>query len=293
MIWGGVEFSCENTGEFDGVVILNYPVDDQVVKCNPANILILHQEPGDIISNKFMYQYKDYRVYSHMEEVADVIAQPALGWHVGKTYTELKSMAVEGVAADKARLISGVVSSNVSLLGHYKRLRFKEFLESRLDIDFYGKGYNYIEDKWTGLYPYKFSVAIENTSKKDYWTEKIADCFLAYTYPVYYGCTNIGKYFPKNSFIQIDIEKYEYSLDKIKDVLSSDYYSENFDNLNEARELVLNKYGFAPALSSYVCDSFESATMVPVHIKPYRSSAMNKVTVKLLRNKHVVKWKDR
>lgn len=40
-----------------------------------------------------------------------------------------------------------------------------------------------------------FGIAIENTSHNGYFTEKILDCFLMKTIPIYWGCTDIGNYF--------------------------------------------------------------------------------------------------
>ena len=56
---------------------------------------------------------------------------------------------------------------------------------------------------------------MENAVIPDYWTEKIADCFLAWTLPIYYGCPNLEDYFPEKSFIRIDIEKPEEAIDSI------------------------------------------------------------------------------
>jgi hypothetical protein len=40
-----------------------------------------------------------------------------------------------------------------------------------------------------------FHIAIENTLIKNYFSEKLLDCFLTKTLPIYYGCINIGDYF--------------------------------------------------------------------------------------------------
>ncbi len=54
------------------------------------------------------------------------------------------------------------------------------------------------------IYPYEnkdylfdsmFSLAVENESERNYFTEKIIDCFKTYTVPIYYGSPNIGNYF--------------------------------------------------------------------------------------------------
>ena len=89
---------------------------------------------------------------------------------------------------------------------------------------------------------YRYSIAIENTAAPDYFTEKINDCFLAYTVPIYYGAINIGKYFPPKSFIQIDINQPGQSIKKIQQLLVEDDWNERLADLQEARELVLNKY---------------------------------------------------
>jgi hypothetical protein len=52
---------------------------------------------------------------------------------------------------------------------------------------------------------YKYSFAIENFHNEYYWSEKIADCFLAWTMPIYYGCEYINNFFPLEAMIRIDI----------------------------------------------------------------------------------------
>jgi hypothetical protein len=49
-----------------------------------------------------------------------------------------------------------------------------------------------------------FSVCPENTTQKNYFTEKILDCFVTKTVPVYWGCPNIGDYFDTRGIIQIN-----------------------------------------------------------------------------------------
>ena len=59
-----------------------------------------------------------------------------------------------------------------------------------------------LEEKYTTLSKYKFSICFENTSNmKNYVSEKIFDCFLAQTIPIYYGATNIRDLIPPECFI--------------------------------------------------------------------------------------------
>lgn len=54
------------------------------------------------------------------------------------------------------------------------------------------------------LFDSMFHVAIENTSIKNYFSEKLVDCFQAHTVPIYYGCKNIGDFFNKEGIIQVN-----------------------------------------------------------------------------------------
>jgi Glycosyltransferase family 10 (fucosyltransferase) C-term len=53
---------------------------------------------------------------------------------------------------------------------------------------------------------YRYAICIENSRDKNYFSEKIADAWLSWTKPVYYGCPNLAELVPKKSFIGIDIE---------------------------------------------------------------------------------------
>lgn len=46
-----------------------------------------------------------------------------------------------------------------------------------------------------------FHVAIENTSIKHYFSEKLLDCFETKTVPIYYGCINVDEYFNKKGIL--------------------------------------------------------------------------------------------
>lgn len=136
-------------------------------------------------------------------------------------------------------------------------------------MDLFGKGINFITDKMDGLLPYRYSLAIENASIPYYFTEKINDCFLAYTVPLYYGCRNIDKYFPSRSYIPIDINNSDAAIKKIRDVIENDDWNARLDAVKEARELVLNQYqplaGCAAALQSIPASQKRNIQLKPVH----------------------------
>lgn len=74
-------------------------------------------------------------------------------------------------------------------------------------FDVYGDRYN-IEEARKGKEEVfgdsMFGVAIENTSHRGYFTEKILDCFLLKTIPIYWGCSNIEDFFNSEGIIKVN-----------------------------------------------------------------------------------------
>jgi len=71
------------------------------------------------------------------------------------------------------------------------------------------------------LFDSMFHVAIENCSIRNYFSEKLLDCFQSRTFPIYYGCQNIEQYFDPAGMIRVN------SVDEIVNVcneLTPDVY---------------------------------------------------------------------
>jgi len=130
---------------------------------------------------------------------------------------------------------------------------------------------------------------MENSSQPDYWTEKIMDCYLACTMPAYYGCSNIEKYFPRGSFIQLDVDNLTYSLDSLKEKLTSEFFSNNYDRILEARELCLNKYATAAGLSNIIETHYVEQEKQKITLKPFKRSVLTDLKRKLTRNR-IAHW---
>ena len=181
---GDIVFTTDPVPESDYVIVFNTVEQPVEVNCPSENIWAVMQEP--YIPGIFEWMVKGHkqyaRVYTHhlfSDDAKYVASYPMLPWHVQKSYDELKDMPVP----EKTELLSSIISNKAFFPGHKKRLKFVERLrqDSSLMIDMYGKGIRYIEDKWDALAPYKYSLAIENSRSRDYWTEKLADCFLSFS----------------------------------------------------------------------------------------------------------------
>lgn len=144
---------------------------------------------------------------------------------------------------EKTKLVSMISSNKSWSQGHQNRLRYVEKFKDH--VDFYGRGFNTIENKLTGLKDYMFSIAIENYNYDDYFTEKITDCFATGTIPIFWGTKNVSKYFDPNGIIFLDDNF------KITDISEEIYYEKmnsilyNFEiskNFSTSEDFIYEKY---------------------------------------------------
>lgn len=271
--WEGLRFTCDPVDKCDAVIVLNRMLEPVSVCCPPDNIWVLMQEP--YIPGVFDWMVEGHDQYHHVfthhpkDKTAGnkyIRCHPAVPWHVNKSYDELKQLPLP----IKQKTISWITSNLTTFPGHKVRMDFLAYLQSRtFSLDLYGKGINYIEDKWDGLAPYRYSLAIENSASPDYWTEKIADCFLSWTVPIYYGCTNLEDYFPAESFIRIDINQPAAALDSIAAMLASDNWEARLPALAEARSRILDRYQFFPQMQKLFECHYRNHSRKNMVLQPY------------------------
>ena len=61
-----------------------------------------------------------------------------------------------------------------------------------------------LEGKVDLFLDFQFSIVIENSRQTHYFTEKLMDCLLTKTIPIYYGCPNIAEYFDTRGWIILE-----------------------------------------------------------------------------------------
>lgn len=136
----------------------------------------------------------------------------------------------------------------------------EKIIESDLPIDIYGKGWDRfvtydnrikgsldLEEKYKGLQDYKFSICIENCSEESYFTEKITDCILVNTIPLYYGCNHIQKFF--RSPIKLSTLSPNGCIDEIKDILREEKLKSFYQ---EDKMLLANKFNLFAAITKLI-----------------------------------------
>lgn len=146
---------------------------------------------------------------------------------------------------EKTKLLSTIASQKRITRGHL--LRHQCIQKFRIDV--FGRGYKPIPYKLEALKDHAFSLTIENTKKDYYFTEKLIDCFMTGTVPIYWGCPSIEKFFNTDGMILFDTieelgeilknisyEKYNTMIDAIK---------ENFEKAKDyliAEDYIFKKY---------------------------------------------------
>ncbi len=139
---------------------------------------------------------------------------------------------------DKSKLCSIIASGKRQTNGHQLRHSVISQLGDKLDV--YGRGYRTIEKKIIALKDYAFSVTIENAKFDYYFTEKLLDCFMTGTVPIYWGCPSIGNFFNTEGMLIFDDIN---TLQSVVDSLTLDKYNSMLpaikENFEKASKMVL------------------------------------------------------
>lgn len=250
----------------------------------PENLILTTSEPLSVLAYPSDYCRQFGLVCSCQETLKhkNVIYTPAIiQWFVGASfdskgrgtslidYDTFKTMPTP----EKSKLISVIGSNKAFTQGHLDRIRFierlKEYYGDKIDI--FGRGYNGFEDKWSVIAPYKYHIVIENSTTKYYWTEKLADCYIGETYPIYYGCTNADEYFPKESYTAIDINNFEECVKTIDALIERNAYEEARATLKQCKELVLEDYNMFNYLASILDKMNPNLPRKSITVKPAKS----------------------
>lgn len=261
-VWGDYKFFInEPIEECDFWVIYSKgEKQNNETKVSKDNLVLLTGEPEPIYHYAPGFIRKFGRVLTSRKDIKHsslTHVQPAQPWWLGRKM--LQNGSIEFVSdyndlskpvQNKKKLISVITSLKGFTQGHKDRINFVKKLKAHFgdEIDVFGKGINGFEDKWDTLRDYKYHIVIENSSFEDYWTEKLADCYLAESFPFYHGCKNINKYFDNKSIRTIDINDFEKTVKIIENGLKEDLYNKNIVDVRKAKALILNKYNIFPML---------------------------------------------
>jgi len=262
--------NCRDDEDWDLVVVYEGIKDIKKIKCKQGGFVFISGEPpmSRRYSTKFLNQF-DHLITSHpqIQHPNNHLTQQALPWHFGLSYhTKQFNYTFDDLLKMpppvKTKKISFITSNKQMMPGHKHRMTFLDAINKEFGelIDIYGQGIKLIDDKAEALLSYQFNICIENSTINNYWTEKLADPFLAYSVPLYSGCKNIDKYFNLNSLVKIDVSQIIQSLNTIDTILKSaeTIYSEKLPQLIIERNKLLKEYNLFNLLSNFYNDNIQN-----------------------------------
>lgn len=198
----------------------------------------------------------------------------------------------------KTQMLSTITSNLAYLPMHIKRRALIDRLERDYSgsIDIYGRPHRFIEYKEDAILPYRFHICIENCSKPDLWTEKVADALLGYAVPVYAGCPNIEAYFPGAAII-IDLENYARARQTIDSILADgvSIYKERLPALLTARKQLIETFDIS-SLVRQLLDEQNMSGVRDIVLKPDSAFPMAGLRNALFRTRRKITtlvWRQR
>jgi hypothetical protein len=246
--WDGYTFEINNdVAECDYWVVIESVQDRQTTRVPEGNLIFVLSEPAynHVYSAEYLSQFD--RIFTWREDIrGENVARTdcVTNWWVKRTYDQLKSDVVE-----KTATLSVIASDRATFPGHRKRFAFINRMighfKDRLAV--YGDlGGEKIRDKYDAIAPYEYSIAIEADQHAGYWTEKIADCYLCETMPIYFGCPNIADFVPAESFVAINIDDYKASIRAIEEAIDGNLYRQRRQKIIEVKHRILDELQVFP-----------------------------------------------
>ena len=168
-----------------------------------TKIAWLMESPGvnsKIYDNIHKIQHKFHKIMTFLNEESSlklgISSEKYLNFPIGGAWVE-----PDFIVTKKTKLCSLIASTKNYLPGHKLR---HEIANSYSNLDLYGTAYREVTNKSDALHDYAFSIVIENMIIPGYFTEKLIDCLLTRTVPVYVGDPEISKIFDINGFLGIN-----------------------------------------------------------------------------------------
>jgi hypothetical protein len=235
------------------------PPFSQVPKERIAFLLREPPLPEVRATNLLNYAYaRDYCGYvSGPDDEAPTPAYMPAIWYVNVSFRELN----EAPPPEKHSPCSWITSGINRTESHRQRLAFLQAVQdSQLPVEVYGRDLppgtrtaGSLDNKWSGMAPYTYNLAIENFADNDWYaSEKLWDALLSWCLPIYYGGGAADKLLPPGSFLRLPSLDQK-GIDYIREVTASpDAWLEARDAIAEARQVILHKLNLMNWLSEWV-----------------------------------------
>lgn len=237
----------EDITVFQDTTILQY-LDGNIV-CNPfSKKIAMPKEAPQIGGNSLVYDTLKTE-YHRFDSIAtwnsELAHLPNYVFKIGGELTQLnvspKPLPIhEFKLHNKSQLLNFITSDKVMCEGHLFRLSCLSYLQSNsASFDLFGRGFDPFSSKVDILKPYAFSIAIENANLINGISEKLLDCLLFGTIPIYYGCPNVGDFFDIRGILYFNTPE---ELLEIVNNLSMEKYQDMLPYVEKNLNIALDTY---------------------------------------------------
>jgi len=238
--WNNIE-TVFNINDADYIIIFDGGVANlskYSANINPNKIIYVQTEP---VTHIKQHPAKFHASFDRFHYIGK--------WHIDLPFKYFENLSVPS----KHKTLSAIISNKNFNINYNRRIEICKRLKNMLGnaFDHFGRGFNPIDSpagKYDGLIDHKYSLCIENSAIQNYFTEKICDAFLCWTKPIYWGCPNISDYFPKESYIHIDI----HNKNVINTILDEIRKPIDYNVLKIARNSVLYNYGVYASIEKII-----------------------------------------
>lgn len=284
-VWGEYEFILEDScDECDYVVVLDTLSKPLQVRCKEGGVIGFPIEGTSIkrYTKDYLGQFDSFFCFQDymLKEPNAKFSIPPTPWmliydfyamddSVYDRYDYFKVPDTQG-RLDKFCLFT---SNKKYTKGHCDRIHFVEKIKEAIPnmVDVFGKGFNNVDVKYDVMSKYKYCIVIENDLVPYYRTEKLPDAILAGCYPLYYGDPKIDDLFSDREVESLNIFDIRGSVNRMKNIISSNLYDERIEDLLSARNKVLYEWNMFPIIASCldkvrVSDKYKHAIIKPLKI---------------------------
>ncbi len=226
--WPNIEIECDKPVELFIDSFYGFDVNKKTFK-------ILYVKEAEAISNFKKQVIENYNLFDAVLTYDEEILQKCYNsyfmpfgttWIHDYDFPE-KKFQISHLTGNKTQTEGHLLRQKI----HYKQNKIKN------NKDFYissnGGVENFMNNKMLGekkepLFNSQFHICIENSRQKNYFTEKIMDCFATKTIPIYWGCPNIADFFDlKGIFV---VNNFEDMLN-VCNSLNEQSYKKMIDNI--------------------------------------------------------------
>ena len=249
---GGLDFDCQVSISIDNLACNNDADYKILFLAEPLAIL------PTVSEGALKNAYKFDKIYTFTQKILDKYPTAEL-FEWGSSWLDFKDLKIS-----KKNNVSFVTSSKSQTPGHNLRLDIMKLMNTvdvsnglqyyaHISPPFHQRRNDFFESS-------KFHIAVENSKQKNYFTEKIIDCFASKTVPIYYGCPNIGDWFSMDGIITFnDIEELELIIKR----LDSDCYDNRLDAIEHNYEVAKQFHSdndVVPRLTRKIIQEVNNAT---------------------------------